>query len=367
MKRALVVFAAMALFLTMTQLPVQAQWWGKKAKKDTAPKTAQEAVPAVEAQVQEPAVAEPIPAPNAPELTLKPADETVEALLAPNEEARDAVPQQPAETPVASPGPAATPEIKEEVPVPPPVSIPPQQAAKPVTKTPQPAPVVSESDAKRAAISETLASGDTKRAFDELKTVLRTANKYHAIKEWATLELMNRAQAEGALPAVTKDLEAAAGTSYGNVMLQRAVAEGYLRQRDFNKVIAIYEGLEKSEPKDYVIATRLNDYYILGKQYDKAIARLEPIVTANPGDNYHSDILMNAYVQAGMEDKALAIFKQRLDREPKSPGLRARYAQALQDFGRFRESATEWEKAAQLDPKNDFFKNRAVEIRAKAR
>jgi pentatricopeptide repeat protein len=116
-------------------------------------------------------------------------------------------------------------------------------------------------------------------------------------------------------------------------------------------------------PNDSVLQTRLNDYYILAGQFDKAIARLEPIVLANPGDEYHSDILLNAYVNARMEDKALALFKKRLEREPRSAGLTARYAQALETFGQKSEAIKQWEKAAQLDPSNGFFVRRANDLK----
>jgi len=227
-----------------------------------------------------------------------------------------------------------------------------------------PAPVVDESDAKRALISDYLSKGDEAGAMQALEEVI-SAPKYHNIKEWATLELLNRAQAKGQIPQVIANLEKGAAKNPDDVLLQRAIAEGYLRLRDFNKVISIYENLEKKNPKDYVISTRLTDYYILGKQFDKAIARLEPIVNANPDDNYHSDILLNAYIQAGMEAKAMAIFKKRLEKEGNSPGFRARYAQALQDFGRLAEAIKEWDKAYELDPSNAFFKNRADSLRLK--
>jgi len=220
-----------------------------------------------------------------------------------------------------------------------------------------------ESEAKKTAIADYIAKGDEAKAMEELEGVLGST-KYQDLKEWAQLELFNRAQANGQLAPVISNLEKSALKNPDDILLQRAIAEGYLRERNFTKVISIYEDLAKKYPKDSVVHIRLTDYYILGKQFDKAIARLEPAVNADPNNDYNSDLLLNSYTQARMEDKALALFKKRLDKEPNSPGLRARYAQALQDFGMLDESAKEWEKAYDLDPRNLFFKQQAGEIYA---
>ena len=221
-----------------------------------------------------------------------------------------------------------------------------------------------ENETKKAAIQDLMAKGQDDRVIDDLTDVV-TSPKYHEIKEWANLELWNKAQRTGKLDKVVKDLERSAGKNSKDIPLQRSIAEGYLRLRDFNKVVSVYEELVNQDSTDPVLQTRLTDYYILAGQYDKAIARLEPIVTENPNDEYHSDILLNAYVSANMEDKALALFKKRLDRDPKSPGLTARYAQALETFGRTNEAIKEWEKAAQFDPSNGFFARRAADLKQK--
>jgi tetratricopeptide (TPR) repeat protein len=222
-----------------------------------------------------------------------------------------------------------------------------------------------ESEAKKAAIMDEFSKGNDAKAMGDLEGVLSTA-KYEDLKEWAQLELYNRAQAGGELAKVTADLEKLAQKNPNDVLLQRAVAEGYLRQRNFAKVISIYEDLAKKNPKDSVIQIRLTGYYILGKEFDKAIARLEPAVNEDPENDYNSDLLLSCYTQAGMQDKALVLFKKRLDKDPDSPGLRARYAQALQDFGILDDSAKEWETAYNLDPRNLFFKQRAGEIYAQS-
>ena len=221
-----------------------------------------------------------------------------------------------------------------------------------------------DSGAKRAKIDELIKARQDAQAITELTDVVASP-QYGDLKEWANLELWNRAQRAGQLESVIKSLEFAAGNAPKDIELQRSVAEGYLRLRNFGKVVSIYEKLTQQSPNDQVLQTRLTDYYMMAGQNDKAIARLEPIVQGNPADEYHSDILLNAYVNAGMEDKALALFKQRLAREPKSAGLTARYAQALETFGRKSDAIAEWEKAAQLDPSNGFFTRRENDLKAK--
>lgn len=211
------------------------------------------------------------------------------------------------------------------------------------------------SDLQRAKIKSHLDKGDKAQAIKALKEAV-TSKDTKDISDWATTELYNLAQAEGEVPAVVSDLEKTAAQSPNDIELQRAVAEGYVRERDWTKVVSIYEELVTKNPADSTLSTRLVDYYILAKQYDKVITKLEPIVNANPNDSYHSDTLLNAYVGAKDSGKAIALFKKRLAQEPNSPGMHARYAQALADFGMAKESAQEWEKAYDLDPSNPYFR-----------
>src|SRR5512135_265426 len=89
-----------------------------------------------------------------------------------------------------------------------------------------------ESEAKKTAIAGYIAKGDNAKATEELEGIL-SSTKYEDLKEWAQLELFNSAQAKGQLAKVTADLEKAASKNPNDVLLRRAVAEGYLRERNF--------------------------------------------------------------------------------------------------------------------------------------
>jgi len=103
---------------------------------------------------------------------------------------------------------------------------------------------------------------------------------------------------------------------------------------------------------------------MLDGKYDKVIQALEPAVLANPNDIGVSNRLVNAYVRVGKAEEAIALYKQRIKKEPGSPDLHGRYAQALMDFARLEEAAVEWKKAFDLDPKNLFFKQKLAETYA---
>lgn len=95
---------------------------------------------------------------------------------------------------------------------------------------------------------------------------------------------------------------------------------------------------------------------MLDKNYDAVIAILEPKIVANPDDRASSDILVRAYVGAKKSDEAVALYNKKIAKEPNSPGLRGRYAQALSALGMLQESLAQWSAAFQLDPKNLLFK-----------
>lgn len=221
----------------------------------------------------------------------------------------------------------------------------------------------SASDLKKKNVADFMAKGQEDNAIKELEDAI-ASDQYTDIKEWATLELYQVAVKKNVVAEVVADLQKAETQNSTNIEIKKAIAEGYVRERDWSKVVVIYEDLAKKAPDDHTYKTRLTDYYILAGQFDKAIARLEPLVTANPNDSYNSDILANAYTQAGMSDKALALYKRKVDADPTSPGLRGRYAQALQNFGKYAEALAEWKKAYGLDPLNGFFKVKADEVTA---
>ena len=218
-----------------------------------------------------------------------------------------------------------------------------------------------DSQGMRDLVSEHLAKGEDADAMQVLEQILG-ASKYQDLKEWATIELFRMAQTKGQLPEVTAALEQAARSNPDDLMLQKAIAEGYLRMRDFNQVVAIYERLVKEHPEDPTLDSRLTDCYMLAKDFQAVIKRLEPILDEKELDPFNSDILLNAYTQAGLEPQALALFQKRLAMEPDAPGLRARYAQALQDFGRLDDSVKEWERVYALDPSNLMFKEKAAKV-----
>jgi hypothetical protein len=95
-----------------------------------------------------------------------------------------------------------------------------------------------ESDAKRAAIADMIQKNQDDQAIDELTDVVASP-KYGDLKEWANLELWNKAQRKGKLDKVVANLEKAAGKDSKDIQLQRSIAEGYLRMRDFGKVVSI--------------------------------------------------------------------------------------------------------------------------------
>jgi len=214
----------------------------------------------------------------------------------------------------------------------------------------------------RALIETDIALSAEDNALQKLVGVL-SSDKFEGIKDWAAIEYYKLSGKKGGIQSAIDQL-AAIKNSSDNLYLQRAIAEGYVRLRQWDKVAAIYTGLVQSHSDDPVLATRLVDAYMLGQNYEAAIAMLEPQVAANPENTGISDVLARAYVGAKKGEQAVALYKQKIAKNPSSPGLRGRYAQALLDLGMTEESLAEWQEASKLDGKNLLFKQRTAETYA---
>jgi len=211
----------------------------------------------------------------------------------------------------------------------------------------------------RALIETDIALSAEDNALQKLVGVL-SSDKFDGIKDWAAIEYYKLSGKKGGIQSAIDQL-AAIKNSSDNLYLQRAIAEGYVRLREWDKVAQIYAGLSQSNPDDQILATRLVDAYMLDQDYEAAIAMLEPQVAANPENTGISDVLARAYVGAKKGEQAVALYKQKIAKNPSSPGLRGRYAQALLDLGMAGESLTEWQEASKLDGKNLLFKQRVAE------
>jgi pentatricopeptide repeat protein len=211
----------------------------------------------------------------------------------------------------------------------------------------------------RQTIEEYLAKGDNESAQDALLSAL--ASESFPDKKWAILQYYSLAtQSQGVTPAI-KRLEQEVKKYPNNAGLQLSIAEGYIRIKQWDKVVEIYEKLVKNDPDDTVLANRLRNFYMLQGNYQGVIQSYEPYVQANPDDVEASDILANAYVRAGRVDEAIGLYQKKIEKKPGSAGLRARFAQALMSFGRLDEAAGQWQKAFELDPSNLFFKQKLGE------
>lgn len=214
----------------------------------------------------------------------------------------------------------------------------------------------------RESVDALIKSGKKDDAISALIDTV-AAGKFADIQDAVVLDLYALAEKDTAkIQQIVSELEAKLLTDADNVALKRAIAEGYVRLKDWSKVAGIYEGLHAQNPGDHSLKVRLIDAYSLSGQGAKAVVMLEPIVEKNPGDRYFSDLLLTAYIGSGMKDKALALYQQRVAAKPNSPGLRGRYAQTLQDFGLLKEALVQWKKAAELDPSNPFFVKKTTEV-----
>ncbi|MCG8431056.1 MAG: hypothetical protein MJA29_07775 [Candidatus Omnitrophica bacterium] len=212
---------------------------------------------------------------------------------------------------------------------------------------------------RKAAIEEKLHAGSRNEAREELMDTL-VSREYPGISSWAARQLIKLAEADGTLSQVIAELKSRDPGDHPH--LKRAIAEGYVKLKQWPEVVGVYEEIIADNPADAAARSRLTDYYLLAGRPDKIIPDLEARITANPGDKAAGDLLLRAYVQAKQKDKALALYKKRIKAAPSSPGLRGRYAQALEDLGMLSQSLREWEKAAELDPANAFFQRKAEDV-----
>jgi len=221
----------------------------------------------------------------------------------------------------------------------------------------------SPSETMRQTVDKHLSGNQKAQAKESLKEILGS-DKYNDIRRWANEEYYNLAEQEGNIPDAVKELDKLAKKSPDNQELKMSIVEGLVKLKEWNSVAAIYEGILKKDPNDGVIFTRLIDCYMLQRNYTEVIKKLEPIVKGSAEDVMNSDTLALAYVGAGRTAEAINLYKQKIERDPTSAGLRGRYAQALTNFGMNKEALEQWQEAYKLDPENSLFKRRIDEVSA---
>ncbi len=215
--------------------------------------------------------------------------------------------------------------------------------------------------AQRTLIETYLAQGRNQNAKSILaQTISRP--EFSELIFWATRRYYDLFENSGGIEAAIEQLE---GLS-PNASVQKAMAQGYARLRDWSRVTEIYEELLRADPTDHFLADRLANYYMMNRDYSAAVNILEQLIRNNPENTSYTNSLLDAYTKGGQEEQALSLYRRQIEQKPQSPGLHGRYAQALMEFGRLQESLAQWERAYQLDSSNLYFKQRMGETAMEA-
>jgi len=173
--------------------------------------------------------------------------------------------------------------------------------------------------------------------FDKVKT-LRAAEKYlelgkipAAIKEY-TLIVANEPD-DFATVNTLGDLHARVGNRPGAISCFRRLAEHY-REQDFGlKAIAVFKKIDRLQPGDTEIATRLADLY----------AKQDLVVEARA----HYLAVADAHNRSGARQEALGILRKIADLDPQNTDIRVKLAEGYLKEGLRPEAATCFTEAGQ--------------------
>jgi len=98
-----------------------------------------------------------------------------------------------------------------------------------------------------------------------------------------------------------------------------ALADLYLKEKNYQKAIAIYQKLAKQEPKKAGSYANLGFAYAAAGNYDQAIKHYNTALKFDSDDADIYDNLGEAYEKKGLYQKALETYKKAHALNPESP------------------------------------------------
>lgn len=120
--------------------------------------------------------------------------------------------------------------------------------------------------------------------------------------------------------------------------LNLRLAQSFEQSGDWERAIALYEGLYRSEPDNYVYFDGLRRGYTQLRAYDKAISLVEHRLNMQPTDIGLRASLGGLYYESGSEQKADSLWNHLIETNPKNPGMYRIVASQMMDHRLFEQA-----------------------------
>ncbi len=126
-----------------------------------------------------------------------------------------------------------------------------------------------------------------------------------------------------------------------DVVSARALAEGYIKVRNYPAAASRLEGLLKSRPKDPIVLNNLANVLALQGNSARAITYAQMAVQVAPEDAAARDTLGWLLFKSGTVEGGLRHLREARLRDPRNPEIRFHLAAVLADAGQTEEARTE--------------------------
>jgi tetratricopeptide (TPR) repeat protein len=210
-------------------------------------------------------------------------------------------------------------------------------------------------EVKQQLASSLLDSGDFAEAAKILDTLAKNDPQNPAIRM-----MMSRAQMGARhYPEAIETLKSLLASDPDNIEFQFYLGTAYEQGGQPGEAVKIFRRLfeqskgdsEEAKANRGVFQQHLAASYQDMGEYDKAIAMYEEMVKSDPSPRTYF-VLINAYRVNRQFDKALELGKQQYDKNPEDENLALVYARSLADAGRAKEGADILSPKVQSNPAN---------------
>jgi tetratricopeptide (TPR) repeat protein len=181
------------------------------------------------------------------------------------------------------------------------------------------------------------------KAADDLIAIDPSNLQAHLVRSNALLNLQDREKAQKELDLITKAYPQNAEARYQTGALA-------LQEKDYKKANQVFGDLNKSNPKDSRGLIGVVETLAAEDRIPDAVAQMEQAVKAEPDRRDLKLALANLYVREKQYDRATAIFKEELDKDPKSHDILYKLAETSRLKGDVNTAIDYFKRAHEVAP-----------------
>ena len=211
-------------------------------------------------------------------------------------------------------------------------------------------------------VSPVFCFAQSSQSQDDLAKIM-SAEGWTQKREAAEFSYYDFAAKHGGIPEAIRYLEKiAAASPADNTKLSVSIAEGYLRLRDRDKAIKIYEGLSQANPGDQELFSRLVNQYMNKQDFMKVIEKLEPVVMAHVDDPAYFETLSMAYAKTRKLKEYERLYRNLMEKNPRSVDFKIKSAAAFSNIGMPEKALAALADALKIEPANQLVKEQVAQI-----